>query len=214
MTSRSDAYLILFTEAFFYENKTALELLQNLRIFDFTIHSPKLVIDKDTSQEFIVLASKMEKEYRKPKDFAKQDVLRNLLRLFLLYAERLKVKELSYQERVANYPEFIKFKHLLEDHYRTYHKVIDYARLLSISPKKLNFLTKQIAHRTAKAFVDERIILETKRLLSYTNLSVKEIAYALGFDEPTNFVKYFKRHTRHTPAQFRNNVFQGFSLTS
>jgi AraC-like DNA-binding protein len=56
---------------------------------------------------------------------------------------------------------------------------------------------------TAKRVIVERIVLEAKRLLARSALTVAAISHQLGFDEPTNFVKYFKRETGTTPAQFR-----------
>ena len=56
---------------------------------------------------------------------------------------------------------------------------------------------------TAKAFIAARIALEAKRLLVHTNYSVATIADKLGFDEPTNFSKFFRREARCTPAEFR-----------
>ena len=48
-------------------------------------------------------------------------------------------------------------------------------------------------------------MLEAKRLLCHTNISIKEIGYAIGFDEPTNFIKYFRKHTGKTPIDFRGS---------
>jgi AraC-like DNA-binding protein len=70
----------------------------------------------------------------------------------------------------------------------------------------LNTVSKTVVHQTAKAFIDSFVILEAKRLLVATTLSVKEISYECGFDEPTNFLKYFKKHTNLTPTQFRKTL--------
>ena len=82
-------------------------------------------------------------------------------------------------------------------------KVKDYADLMGISTKTLNTVTKSIVHKSAKAFVDEICTKQIKRLLLNTKLSIKEIAYKSGFEETTNFYKYFKRQTHTTPDQFR-----------
>ena len=63
-----------------------------------------------------------------------------------------------------------------------------------------------VLNKNAKDFVDERVILEIKRLLIHTHLSVKEIAEATGFDEPTNLIKFFKRYTGQTPLSFRDQL--------
>jgi AraC-like DNA-binding protein len=81
-----------------------------------------------------------------------------------------------------------------------------YAADLSISYKHLNDVSKEIVNSTAKSFIDNYVILEAKRMLVSTSLSVKEIAFELGFDEPTNFLKYFKKHTSITPVDFRKTL--------
>jgi AraC family transcriptional activator of pobA len=65
-------------------------------------------------------------------------------------------------------------------------------------------LTRQVLNKTAKEFIEEQVILEAKRLLAQGSRPIKEIAYELGFSEPTNMVKFFKKHTHTTPAAFRN----------
>lgn len=51
--------------------------------------------------------------------------------------------------------------------------------------------------------IDDRVMLEAKRLLAHTQDTIKEIGYTLGYDEPTNFIKYFKKHNGQTPVEFR-----------
>jgi len=68
-------------------------------------------------------------------------------------------------------------------------------------------LTRQVLNKTAKEFIEEQVILEAQRLLAQGQLPIKEIAYQLGFSEPTNMVKFFKKHTQTSPAIFRNRFF-------
>jgi len=74
---------------------------------------------------------------------------------------------------------------------------------MNVSEKKLTNATKKIAGRTPKELIDDRVMLEAKRLLTHTNHSIKEIGYELGFEEPTNFIKFFKKHAAKTPIEFR-----------
>ncbi|WP_459640649.1 helix-turn-helix domain-containing protein [Flavobacterium sp. CGRL2] len=59
--------------------------------------------------------------------------------------------------------------------------------------------------KTPKEIIDDRVMLEAKRLLAHTNENVKEISYELGFEEPTNFIKYFRKHSNSTPVEFRES---------
>ena len=63
--------------------------------------------------------------------------------------------------------------------------------------------------RSTKQIIDERVVLEQKRLLAYTGDTVKQIAERTGFAEPTNLVKFFRHHTGETPLEFRRNLPSG-----
>ena len=88
-------------------------------------------------------------------------------------------------------------------HFSTWHQVSQYADRLGYSARTLNRLARQHTGLSAKQLIDERIILEAKRQLSHTDISVAEIAAQLGFDDASNFSSYFRRHTATTPATFR-----------
>ena len=99
---------------------------------------------------------------------------------------------------------FSKFKELVQQNYTKTRDAKVYADDIAISYKHLNEVCKEVVKTTAKAFIDNYVILEAKRMLVSTSLSVKEIAFELGFDEPTNFLKYLKKHTGLTPGEFRS----------
>ena len=82
-------------------------------------------------------------------------------------------------------------------------KVQYYARQLGVSSKTLNNITYDIINTSAKTFIDEKTVLQIKRLIISTEHSMKEIAYMSGFSDPSNFYKYFKKFTGSTPELFR-----------
>ena len=67
-----------------------------------------------------------------------------------------------------------------------------------------NHVCKVNINKTAKAYIEYVTVLEIKRLLAYSSKNVQEVAFHFGFDEPTNMVKFFKKHTKMTPTQFRS----------
>ncbi|MGB2684580.1 MAG: helix-turn-helix domain-containing protein, partial [Olleya sp.] len=69
----------------------------------------------------------------------------------------------------------------------------------------LNTICKATIAITAKQFIDQFVVLEAKRLLINSEIKSTELAYSLGFEESTNFVKYFKKHTGFTPNKFKKN---------
>ena len=98
---------------------------------------------------------------------------------------------------------FRRFQRLVEERFKEWHQVAHYARDLGCAEKSLARALAAAAGTTAKAFIADRISLEAKRLLAHTSLPVAVIAEQLGFDEPTNFGKFFKREAGCTPAAFR-----------
>ncbi len=91
----------------------------------------------------------------------------------------------------------------MQDHIFESRQVKFYADALQISTKKLNRITYEIMQQPAKSYIDQYLILEIKRFLMNTALSIKEISYRVGFEAPTNFVKFFKKFEKMTPAAFR-----------
>lgn len=108
------------------------------------------------------------------------------------------------------------FRDHIQEHFHEWHKVSDYADRLGYSARTLNRLARQNTGLSAKELIDERVVLEAKRLLSRGDESVFEIAQDLGFDDASNFSSYFRRHTQMTPGAFRtrSRVGQGTSPAS
>lgn len=98
-----------------------------------------------------------------------------------------------------------KFVELLETHYSTHKKVSDYAEMLNLSIYQLNAITKRALGVTCSRVIDEYIILESKRQLLATSNQINQIAYSLGYEDVSYFIRFFKKHTGHTPDVFRNN---------
>lgn len=98
---------------------------------------------------------------------------------------------------------FKAFKDLVEENYTRWHQVAQYASNLGCSEKSLTRAAVEVTGVTAKNIIASRVNLEAKRLLANSTLSVALIADQLGFDEPTNFVKFFKRQVTCTPGEFR-----------
>jgi len=105
---------------------------------------------------------------------------------------------------------FSRYKTAVEREYRRRHGVREYASQLGCSEKSLNRATRAVMDMSAKALLLGRIVLEAKRLLAHSASPVAVIAADLGFDEPTNFVKFFRRETGMTPGGFRGRYASGW----
>jgi len=98
---------------------------------------------------------------------------------------------------------FQRFRLLLEADHASRHQVGHYARALGMSDKTLSRVCLAATGMPAKAVINQRLLLEAKRLLAHTRLSVKAVGHALGFDEPTHFVRFFRREAGISPLAFR-----------
>jgi AraC family transcriptional regulator, transcriptional activator of pobA len=96
-----------------------------------------------------------------------------------------------------------RFRQLVAQCFQHHCSVEDYARCLHVSADHLRATVKKHTGRTVREFVEERVMLEAKRLLAHTELTVGEVADHLQFSEPTHFTRFFKRRTQRTPLAFR-----------
>ena len=97
------------------------------------------------------------------------------------------------------------FRNLVRKHFEKFKKPNDYANLLNISVPYLNQITKQQTGYTASYWIQQEILLEAKRLLHYTQLSSKEIAFSVGYNDYAYFSRFFKKNVGITPLEFRKN---------
>lgn len=97
------------------------------------------------------------------------------------------------------------FKDSVDKYFAGLKNVAAYSGKLHISEKRLGQATAKVLGKTPKQIIDDRVILEAKRLLVHGNQTVKEIGFQLGFEETTNFIKYFRKHTTKTPVEFRDS---------
>ena len=122
-----------------------------------------------------------------------------ILRLRLFDADqRSEARPLTSTQR-----RFESFKALLEANYAGWHLIGSYTDALGCTQKSLNRATQEAAGLNAKGMIDRRLTLEAKRLLVHTDRPIYVIAEGLGFDEPTNFSKFFRKHASQSPARFR-----------
>lgn len=101
---------------------------------------------------------------------------------------------------------FRAFRTLLEEEFRRLHQVREYALALGLGEKALGDAVKRARGQTASEMIHERVVLEAKRLLLHSEHSAKEIAYFLGFDDPSHFSKFFKSKAGQSPSAFRDWV--------
>jgi AraC-like DNA-binding protein len=106
-------------------------------------------------------------------------------------------------EAYQNNPIIAKFVQLIDEWYKSEKSVAFYAERLNISANYLNVLSNRVLQKSASFLIQERILLEAKRLLKISDKTIKAIVFDLGFYDNASFSKFFKSHTNMTPSQFK-----------
>lgn len=205
-TEAIDGKVILFTDDFFCQSADDLKFLRSTILFNDLFSVSQIELNSgNTLTEIFAL---MEREWQQAKDSYQTEILQNYLHNFLLLAERERRKQNFIEiKKGADLDYVLLLKDLLENQFKTNRQVSQYASQISITEKRLNQATTKVMGKSPKEMIDERVLLEAKRLLAHTTESIKEIGFSLGFDEPTNFIKYFRKHQKVTPVEFREKIF-------
>ncbi len=203
-----DAWMLLFKPEFLVATPGSSDPLVLPSVLSPVWANPVLHVPRAEHAELLALAARIEEEHAKPMDAIQPWLLSALLRAVLLRAERLAGPRAPPHAALATF-----FTILERDHMRT-RSVTHYARASGVSVRRLAELMVAETGRSTKQIIDERVVLEHKRLLAYTGDSVKQIAERTGFAEPTNLVKFFRRHTGETPLMFRASQENRRSLPS
>jgi len=133
----------------------------------------------------------------------KEEAIVSLLNTFFIYCDgKCNIKSVV-EEKNAKANVVYKFKKILNQRVTEYHRVGEYAQLLHISDKYLNECVKEILGVTAKSLISEQLIMHSRHELKFTDKSIKEICFELGFTSPDYFSTFFYRHAGITPTQLR-----------
>ncbi|HMI01798.1 MAG TPA: helix-turn-helix domain-containing protein [Pedobacter sp.] len=162
-------------------------------------------LDDASQQKMELLLNMFVSEMNTP-DNVQNDMLVMLLKRLIITVTQLAKSEYIPDQRQNNerFNMIRKFNLLVEGNFHNEHSVNFYAQKLNKSPKTLSNLFALFNQKSPIQMIQERIIIEAKRLLYYTDKSVKEITYELGFEDPAYFCNFFKRHTSYPPLAYRN----------
>jgi AraC-like DNA-binding protein len=191
------------------ESETDFFLKCNL--FNNSYQQPYSYIDKETDSILNQYISQIKREFENVEEFGKEELLRAYLKSFLIQIQRIKKEHAQSQSNIPfvldeKRLQLLKFINLIDENYTKRISVSSYANSLLITSRTLSDLTHQLLNKTPSQMIQERIILEIQRLLLHSDLNINQIGYRLGFDDPSYFVKYFKKHTKISPSEFRKVI--------
>lgn len=198
-------YALIFEEEFLISFFNDPSFLRNLSYFNRERVSAKINITAiSTRIESLIRNMIAEINNQQSKD-------KHLLRALLYEMLMLLQREYVNQEKNRAVPEKLsgryidKFIRLVEKDFKTRHDTQYYAGELCITPNYLNEIVRKGMGISPKNYIQNKIIQEAKLLLSYTTLSISEVANNLHFEDPSYFIRLFRKHTHLTPLQYRRN---------
>jgi len=197
----STGYLMQFNKDFYYpSDKTSGLLLRK------ATSKNRCQLDGKKSKGLLLTLTDIFEEYI-GKQEGYQEVIKANLGIFFIELVRQRkngkvgaVKNVPYsQERIETFLE------LLETHISTHKQVSQYAEMLNLSSYQLNAIAKTTLGKNCSELINEFIVLESKRFLLATSNQVNQIAWQLGYEDVSYFIRFFKKHTGYTPEAFRLN---------
>jgi AraC-like DNA-binding protein len=200
-SANTTGFLLSFSPDIFQQQAFPLRLLQNKQVL-WPSATPYLFLTDEQAEEVATIFGIIWRESESSMDIKDKMVALKVVELLIL-CDRYYCLQHDCSDLLPSADTVQLFSSLLEEQFAFHHQVRFYAAALHVHPNHLNALVKKETGQTAKQIITGRILTEAKLLLMSTSLSVKEIAYALGFEDPNYFTSFFKAGQHTTPGQYR-----------
>ncbi|NER13139.1 helix-turn-helix domain-containing protein [Leptobacterium flavescens] len=200
-----EAYWLSFEPDFYCIETHDKEISCNGILFNNVYESPYVNPSAGDSEKLCFILENMVEEFEKKEDTSGHlDMLQTLLKQFIIFSVRVKNLNQPFADSSEETLLYKNFSLLLEKNYNKIHSVSEYAGRLGVSPKSLTKHLHRIGAASPSELIRDRILLEAKRLLLYSEFTVKEIALSLGFNDPAYFTRFFTKGVQKSPVQFKS----------
>lgn len=198
-----DGYILFFTKKYFLLDFNA-EKLTRFPFFNSTFSIPYLALKPTDSKKIISKYKLIHKEYQ-DRALNYDEMIRTYLNAMFITLSRI------YADKNKKSPQFSydllqlnRFEALVDIHFKEHRPVSFYSDKMNISDRQLSYLCKKTVNKTPSEILTERIILEAKRLIIHSDLSIFSISTQLNYNDSSYFIRLFKKISNQTPEQFRN----------
>ena len=138
------------------------------------------------------------------KDNLQLEMLQMMLKRFLILCTRIYKTQENFNAINNKQVDLVReFNFLVEQHFKDKHSVAEYATILNKSPKTISNLFGKISDKSPLQIIQNRIMIEVRRMLRYTDMPVSEIGYEVGYQDIQSFSRFFKKHEGISPSEFR-----------
>lgn len=204
LSSDAHFYYACFSRRFMDNNNL---LLTSIHMFPSLAENPVISLTQDFAQLFMDVFKPLIHVYSFPCTLENKDLIKSIFTIFMqgtteLYKNNGKWKDSPRTRSKELCREFVK---LVMTHYHTQRNVTFYAETLGISTTHFCSIVKKETGKTALEIIVAIVIADMKAQLKSTDLSIKEIAFSLGFNNMSFFNRYFKRYMHMTPLEYRNS---------
>jgi AraC family transcriptional regulator, transcriptional activator of pobA len=204
-TNNLKGILVQFTDSFYNYIYTGNPKLKSDQTLAGEI-PPFIKIGSGEKAEWKFVFDLLFREFTSAENNSKEIICLSLKILILLYRRNshsgIIMFESSQKKQLMN-----EFRKIVNSRFNSLSTAKDYARELNITPNYLNALCQEFFYKTVSEIIQERIILEAKRMLMHTSLNISEIGYKLGFKDNSYFGRYFKKGAGMTPKKFRESCY-------
>lgn len=198
-------YIFFFNPEFVGFDSECSDIYQELPYFNIYT-SPFYSLSENKLNSLMEIAEKIFEEQVNFTNLS-EEIIKSYFRIFLFNIKRM-LEPVNFTDGSVNRQQEIAFhfENLIKNTVNKRKPIAEYAKELNISQVYLSECIKKTTDKSAKKIIDEYLIADAKSLLFQTYKPVSEIAASLGFDDLSNFVKYFKTQTQMTPKAFRDKI--------
>ncbi len=200
-----DGFIVFFTREF-YQVQLSRNSLLEFPFYHSLSASPLIRPPKTDVFRFVL--DRMYDEYRKA-DAPDLRILRAYLDVFLLETARYYDARKGIQVKATTHGNTFKLRRLeqlIDKNFKTLRQAGDYGELMSLAPAYLNSICKNTLGKTLTDLIQERILLEAKRMFAYSDMDVNQVAAELNFADASYFVRWFRKQSDQTPEEFRKAI--------
>ena len=201
ISESANSFVLLFDKSFIMQENLSTEVTD--RLLDFhQRHIENIQLDGTLYAQVLEIYEQINAEFR-IKGSAYKSLMKTYINQLLYLLQREKEKLHSANSATQSEQLCSNYLSLIEEHFQEKKRVYEYAELLEITPNHLSETVQQTLNSSALSFIHKRLLKEIEYMLSFSGLSIKQIASKLNFDSASQFGRFFKHHRGVTPKEFR-----------
>lgn len=204
LSDDTDGFVLFFTKKYFLIDFDS-ERLTKLPFLQSTFSQPYILLDKEQQTKMVSIYKKIHEEYRSQylnyHELIRIYLNEMFIKLARFYSAKHSLKSVYNHELI----QLNRFENLIDLYYKEHQPLSFYAEKLNISLKQLSYLCKKVVDKKPSEMLTTRLILEAKRLIIHSDLSICLISETLNFSDNSYFARTFKKACNQTPDQYRNS---------